>query len=170
MFSEEQEQEGRGRSAKKRAAQAVEELAQELADLPEAERRRLPAEAELAAEIALAAGTHGHGARKRQIKHLAGVLRRDGEAVEALRAHLDGLHGAQLAERRLLHELESLRERLCDPAQAEAALAAARRTCPEIDAAALSRLSLAAQGGDRRAYREIFRRLRDGRSPASSAD
>lgn len=170
MLDEVMEKEGRGRSAKKRVAQAVEALAQELVDLPEAERRRLPAPDELAAEIALAADTRSHSARKRQIKHLAGVLRRDDEAVEALRAHLDGLHGAQLAERKLLHELESLRDRLCDPTQAEAALAETRRTCPDIDAAALARLARAAQEGDRRAYREIFRRLRDGRSPASSPD
>jgi ribosome-associated protein len=164
MFTEEQEQEGRGRSAKKRAAQAVEATAQEVADLPEAERRKLPVPSELRAEIELAAATRGHGARKRQIKHLAGELRRREEELEALRAHLDGLHGAQLAERKAFHELEKLRDRLCDPEQFEAALAEAAHARPGADPGALARLARAAQGGDRRAFRELFRRLREGQA------
>ena len=81
-------QEGRGRSAKKREAKAVEHLAQRLADLPEAELARLPQEPELAREIELVRTTRGHSSRKRQIKHLAGYLRSHEEECDAIRSAL----------------------------------------------------------------------------------
>ena len=163
MDTEPKEWAGPSRSAKKRAAQEVEQLAHELAEMAEADWRKLPASPELREEILQARETHGHGARKRQIKHLAGVLRRDEEATAGLREFLDGHHARQLAEKRTFHELEELRDRLCDPALGEAALQEVGRRCPGADPAEIARLARAAQGkDDRRAYREIFRRLRDG--------
>jgi ribosome-associated protein len=154
---------GPSRSAKKRAAQQVEELAHELAEMAEAEWRKLPAPPELRDEIRQARETRGHGARKRQIKHLAGVLRRDEEETAALRDFLDGHHARQLAEKKTFHALEELRDRLCDPALFEAALQEVGRNCPGVDSAEIARLARLAQAGeDRRAYREIFRRLREG--------
>jgi ribosome-associated protein len=154
---------GPSRSAKKRAAHQVEEMAHELADMAEAEWRKLPASAELRDEIRQARETRGHGARKRQIKHLAGVLRRDEEETAVLRDFLDGRHALQLAEKKTFHTLEELRDRLCDPALFEAALQEVGRSCPGVDAAEIARLARVAQGSeDRRAYREIFRRLREG--------
>ena len=163
MDAEQKEWAGPSRSAKKRAAHQVEEMAHELADMAEAEWRKLPASAELRDEIRQARETRGHGARKRQIKHLAGVLRRDEEETAVLRDFLDGRHALQLAEKKTFHTLEELRDRLCDPALFEAALQEVGRSCPGVDAAEIARLARVAQGSeDRRAYREIFRRLRDG--------
>lgn len=157
---------GPSRSAKKRAAQQVELLAHELAEMAEADWRKLPASPELRDEIRQARETHGHGARKRQIKHLAGVLRRDEEKTAALRDFLDGHHARQLAEKKTFHTLEELRDRLCDPALYEAALQEVERSCPGADSAEIARLARVAQGSDdRRAYREIFRRLREGCAP-----
>lgn len=154
---------GPSRSAKKRAAHQVEEMAHELADMAEAEWRKLPASTELRDEIRQARETRGHGARKRQIKHLAGVLRRDEEETAALRDFLDGHHALQLAEKKTFHTLEVLRDRLCDPELFEAALQEVGRSCPGVDSAEIARLARAAQSSDdRRAYREIFRRLREG--------
>ncbi len=163
MDAEQQEWAGPSRSAKKRAAQEVEHLAHELTELAEAEWRKLPASAELREEMRLARETRGHGSRKRQLKHLAGVLRRNEGEAAALRAFLDGVHGEQLAEKKTFHVLEQLRDRLCDAERFEEALRELSVTCPGVDAAEISRLARAAQtGGDRRAFREIFRRLRDG--------
>jgi ribosome-associated protein len=163
MVTEQKEWAGPSRSAKKRAAHQIEELAFELAEMAEAEWRKLPASPELREEILQARETRGHGARKRQIKHLAGVLRRDEEETAALRDFLDGHHALQLAEKKTFHTLEELRDRLCDPVLFDAALQEVGRSCPGVDAAEIARLARLVQASeDRRAFREIFRRLREG--------
>lgn len=163
MDTEQKEWAGPSRSAKKRAAQEIEHLAHELADLAEAEWRKLPVSPELRDEIRQARETGGHSSRKRQIKHLAGVLRRDEDATAALRDYLNGQHARQLAEKKAFHGLEELRDRLCDPDLCTAALQEVGRCCPGADPAEIARLARAVHDSkDRRAYREIFRRLREG--------
>ena len=153
--------EGRGRSAKKREAKAVEQLAQRLADLPESELAALPQDPELAREIALVRSTSGHSSRKRQIKHLAGLLRRDDEKREKIAGALDNQVVSQRQEILAFHHLEELRDRLCSTATFETALAEVRSTYPQIDDAKLARLAGSVhEHGDKRAAREIFRRLR----------
>lgn len=161
---------GPSRSAKKRAAQEIEHLAHELADLAEAEWRKLPATPELRDEIRQARETSGHSSRKRQIKHLAGVLRRDEEATAALRDFLDGQHAQQLAEKKTFHALEELRDRLCNPELYATALQEVGQRYPGIDQAEIAHLARAVHDSkDRRAYREIFRRLREGCVPKRQA-
>ncbi|MEJ2200236.1 MAG: ribosome biogenesis factor YjgA [Desulfuromonadaceae bacterium] len=162
------------RSAKKRAAKEVEELARQLLELPDNAWNKLSTAEDIREEIALARQTQGHSSRKRQLKHLAGVLRRHEEEAEALRAFLDELHQVQRREKRDFHFLEQLRDRLCDPTQSDAALAEAVTVLPELDRAALARLARSAYThGDRRASREIFRRLKqawENRSGQQAAD
>jgi ribosome-associated protein len=153
--------EGRGRSARKREAKAVEQLAQRLADLPDAELARLPQDPELAREIALVRRTSGHSSRKRQIKHLAGLLRRDDERREKIALLLDDRAISQRRETLAFHHLEELRDRLCSAATFESALAEVRAAYPQIDDGRLARLAGSVhEHGDRRAAREIFRNLR----------
>lgn len=153
--------EGRGRSAKKRGAKAVEQLAQRLADLPAAEFARLPRDPELIKEIELTRSISGYSSRKRQIKHLAGVLRRHDEQREAIEATLDGQALTQRQETLAFHHLEELRDRLCSAATFTSALAEALASYPHIDAGKLTRLAGSVhEHGDKRAAREIFRRLR----------
>jgi ribosome-associated protein len=78
------------RSAKKRAAKAVEGLAWQLLKLPEAELKRLPISEEIRDELKRARETKEHGARKRQTKHLAKALRRGEKELEALQTFLGG--------------------------------------------------------------------------------
>lgn len=152
---------GPSRSAKKRAAKAVETIAAQLLELPEAAWSKAPAPDELREEIELARRTEGHGSRKRQMKHLAGVLRRHEDETEAIQAFLDGLHQSQLQEKQDFHLLEELRDRICDPQRSAAALAEAAASIPGLDRAALARLARAVHAGnDRKAFREIFRRLK----------
>ena len=153
--------EGRGRSAKKREAKAVEQLAQRLADLPESELATLPQDPELAREIALVRSTSGHSSRKRQIKHLAGLLRRDDETREKIAEALDCQAVSQRRDILAFHHLEDLRNRLCSAATVEKALAEVRSAYPQIDEGKLARLASSVhEHGDKRAAREIFRRLR----------
>lgn len=157
---EEQEQRV-SRSAKKREAKGVEALAMRLVELAEAEVKKLSVSAEVSDELKLARSAQGFGARKRQAKHLAGVLRKREDEVEAIRAHLDRLDQVQQGEIKDFHHLEQLRDRLCEKAAFDKALAQIRSEFPIIDAAALSRLAGSVhEHGDKRAFREIFKRLR----------
>jgi len=162
-FDEENEQcqEGRGRSAKKREAKAVEQLAQELSDLPETELAKLPMNAELAAEVAQARNTKGHSSRKRQVKHLAGFLRRHDEEREAIAEALEGQAVSQRQETLAFHHLEDLRDRLCSVASFEEAIAEVRASYPMVDDGKLARLARSVhENKDKKAAREIFRQLR----------
>lgn len=155
------QEEGRGRSARKREAKAVEQLAQRLADLPEAEVGRLELSEELSGELRLARTTQGHSSRKRQIKHLAGFLRRHEELREPLETALDGFSLAQQRETRAFHHLEQLRDQLCQVDSFQATLDKVMKRYPQIDANKLAGLANSVHAhNDKRAYREIFRRLR----------
>jgi len=161
-IEEEYKTEGRGRSAKKREAKAVEKLAERLVDLPETELPNLPLTDDIREELLQTRNTKGHSSRKRQLKHFAGLLRRDEEAREALQeamTQFDTKHGQETADH---HDLEKLRERLCSPPEHDAALREVAANFPAVDCKALQRLVKSVQhGGDKKAYREIFRRLRD---------
>jgi len=153
---------GRGRSAKKREAKAIEQMAVQLVELPETELPNLPLDDALRAELVDVRQTKGHGSRKRSLKHFAGLLRRDDEARERLQEALglfDAKHGQ---ETKVQHDLEKLRERLCSVDEQDAALSEVAEQFPTVDRKALQRLIKSVQlGKDKRAYREIFRRLRD---------
>lgn len=154
-------EEGRGRSAKKRAAKAVEQLAQKLTDLPEAELASLPRGPELTRELELARSTSGHSSRKRQVKHLAGFLRRHDEQREAIEAALEGQTVSRRRETLVFQHLEDLRDRLCTPEDFDAAMADIRSSYPLIDDRKLARLASSVhEHGDKKAAREIFRHLR----------
>jgi len=162
MVEEESIYDGPSRSAKKRAARGVEDLVWQLLELSATQVEKLPVPQDLRAELTKARQIKVHGARKRQAKYLAGLLRRDEEIVEAIRGYVDSLHQVHLQEQQVFHELEALRDRLCDVSQSSEALREAGERFPSLDAAHVSRL--AAQfhaGGDKRPYREIFKLLRE---------
>lgn len=162
-YDEEEEvrQEGRGRSAKKREAKAIEQMAQELADMSEIELAKLPMNDELAKEVELARNTKGHSSRKRQIKHLAGFLRKHEDGREAVATALEGHAVSQRQETLAFHHLEDLRDRLCETTSFDAALTEIRSLYPVIDDKKLARLARSVhENNDKKAAREIFRRLR----------
>ncbi|MDG5469283.1 ribosome biogenesis factor YjgA [Deltaproteobacteria bacterium IMCC39524] len=152
---------GRGRSAKKREAKAIEELAQRLTEITASELGKLPKSPELSTEIELARSTKGNSSRKRQIKHLAGMLRDHEEQRLAIEAALDGQSVSQRQETLAFHHLEELRDRICATETCEAALTEVRTTYPHLDAGKLARLARSVhEHSDKKAAREIFRRLR----------
>ena len=162
MVEEEHYYEGPSRSAKKRAAKGVEELAWQLLELSTSQLEKLPVPQEIRSELIKARQIKAHGARKRQAKFLAGLLRREDEVLEAARAYVDDLNQVHLQDQQVFHELESLRDRLCDAAQFPGALQEAIEMIPALDSALISKLaSQFHAGGDKRPYREIFKRLRE---------
>jgi len=149
------------RSAQKRDARAVEALARQLAELPEASFNHLPATEELREEILLARRTTAHGARKRQIKHLAALLRQRQEVAAELGAFVASLQRQQQVETEGFHRIEQLRDRLCQPATFAAALTEAKRDFPGLPEATISALARSVHhSGDRAAARKLFRLLR----------
>ena len=161
MDEQELIQEGRGRSAKKRAAKAVEDLARQLVELPDQALEGLPLTDAMRRELDQARATKGHSSRRRQIKHFAGCLRRDDDQREAIENALSGHQVEQARERHAFHSLEELRNRLCDAEQFAAALDEVASTLPTVDRNKLSRLARSVHAtGDKKAAREIFRRLR----------
>lgn len=149
------------KSALKRAAKEVEAVAEQLAVAADSVLAGLELPADLLEEVELARRTSAHGARKRQIKHLAARLRQRPEVVAAIQEHLLGQSERHWEEQRVFHQLEQWRDRLCDPDQAETALAELGERSSGLDFKELARLSRAAGHGDKAAARQIFRRLRD---------
>ena len=153
--------EGRGRTAAKRAAKAVEETARQLVELPEAELAKLPISDELRAELVAARKTTGRGGAKRQLKHFAGMLRRFEEERLELEAWLAGYHADHHREVQSFHGLETLRERLCDAQESERALAEVGKRWPRLNLRKLQGLIRSVQATrDKKAYRDIFRLLK----------
>jgi ribosome-associated protein len=151
------------RSAAKRWAQRVEELAARALDLSDSEVRHLRWPPELREELQLARRTRSHGARKRQIKHLAALLRRDEEALQGIEDALTLKDGRHLVQVQDFQQLEQLREQLCADQCVEDVLDEIRASFPACDTDKLGALAQSYRDtGDRRHYREIFRLLRAG--------
>ena len=152
---------GRGRSAKKREAKAIEELAQRLTEITASELGKLPKSPELSKEIEVARNTKGNSSRKRQIKHLAGLLRGHEEQRLAIEAALDGQSVIQRQESIAFHHLEELRDRLCVRETFAEALTEVRSLYPHLDDGKVTRLAGSVhEHNDKKAAREIFRLLR----------
>jgi len=157
----EDEHEGRGRTAKKRAARAVEALAVRMVETSDGICKRLPLTDELREELLFARSITARAARKREIKHLAALLRQDEESVAAIQAALDAVGRANRAERAAFQSIERLRDALCDPDEFAGAIERAVAELPGLDREAITGLAGSVhKTGDKRAFREIFRRLR----------
>jgi len=146
----------------KKLAKEVEDLAKQLVELPDAAFKHIELEDDLKEEVVLARETVGRGSHKRQIKHLAGVLRQRPVEVLRLKEAMVAQDQVALGDRRQFHQLEQLRDRLCDEKSFAAAFDEVLELCPNIDRKAISRMSRSVhQYADKRASRELFRRLRD---------
>lgn len=153
--------EGQSRSAKKRAAHAVEALAGRLVEAGGALCNRLPLPDELREELVLARRITARGGRKRQLKRLGALLRRDEATTAAVQAALDAVGRSNRAERELFHRIEAMRDGLCDPDLFAETIETAAAELPDLDRKELTRLARKVhQRGDKRASREIFRLLR----------
>ncbi len=148
------------RSARKRAAKQVEELAARLVEGPERWLAGLELPDDLADELAVARATRGHASRRREVRRLAALLRREPERVVQIERHLAGVDAVHNRDRRRFHRLEAWRDRLCCEEAAAEALAELRRSCPSLEHKELARLSRSACNGDRTAARALFRLLR----------
>ncbi|MBN8737394.1 MAG: DUF615 domain-containing protein [Xanthomonadales bacterium] len=154
------------RSARRREALDVLAFARQLSELPGARLDKLQLPDDVRDEIADVQRTPSHIAHKRQLAHLAKLMRaHDEEAFASARAALANDRGKNARETAALHRAEALREDLLGD-NADAALTAFITAHPGIDHQHLRALIRQARrereaNKPPRAQRELFRSLRD---------
>ena len=152
------------RSARRRDALDVLELAEALAGQSTAQLDRLGIDGGLRAEIGEAHRITSHIARKRQVHRIAKLMRGlDAAELDRLRDALRHDRDATARETARLHRLEAWRDHLL--AGGDAALAAFVDAHPGVDVTQVRRLVRQARGEAAaskppRAARELFRLLR----------
>lgn len=154
------------RSARRREALDVLAFARQLSELPAARLDTLGLPDAVREEIAEVQRTPSHIAHKRQLAHLAKLMRaHDEEEFAAARAALANDRATNAREAAVLHRLEDLRERLLGD-DGDAALTGFIAAHPGIDhqrLRALIRQSRREREANKppRAQRELFRLLRE---------
>jgi len=103
------------RSEKKRIFKQVKELAAEIADLSDKELKKFPGGPVLHDEILATRGLKG-GAKNRQIKYLAKVLRQG--SVEEVYQFVKDKKGSQLHTKKIFHAAERMRDSIINEAVA----------------------------------------------------
>ena len=101
------------RSEQKRTFRRIEEAAAELADLSNNDLKKFPGGKEITDEIMACRGLKG-GARNRQIKYLAKIMRQ--EPLDDIYTFLTDIKGSDLQKKGVLHEAERLRDTLINEA------------------------------------------------------
>ena len=148
------------RTQRKLAAEAVVELAHQLAALPETAFKGLPLPPEMRAEFEQVRKMKPTAARARQLRHLAGELRADDELQARLGTALSGKRRLSREEALRFQQREELRESLLDPHHGDTALYALAQRAPALDHAALhEQIARYRQTGDKKYFRAIFRLL-----------
>ncbi len=149
------------RSARKREAEALQALGEQIIRLPAAQFAELPLPDELRAAMLTARDLTRHGALRRQRQYVGKLMRNTD--VEPIRAALARLQQSDAAATARLHQLEHWRERLL--AEGDAALTELLDLHPAADRQQLRQLIRSArqeqtQGQPPRHARELFRYLR----------
>jgi ribosome-associated protein len=153
------------RSARRREALDVLALARQLAELPAVRLARLALPDGVREAIADVQRTPSHIAHKRELAHLAKVMRtHPPEAFAAARAVLANARGVAARDAAALQHVEAWRERLLGDA-GETALTEVIATHPALERQTLRNLIRQARreraaGHPPRAQRELFRYLR----------
>ncbi len=101
------------KSEKKRRAKGIEQMVNELVNLPASVINNLPCDQEMKHEIGKTKSLKG-GARKRQIKYITKLLRE--QPIEDLFLFLEEKKGSSLKQKRDFNELEHLRDSLINEA------------------------------------------------------
>lgn len=162
----------------KREAQALRDLGAELAELSGEQLIRLNLPAQLHEALMAALAIDAHGARKRQIKYIGGLLSRlDPEPIKEALARLQS---KSVQATRELHKIEQWRDRLL--AQGDGALRQLLEHYPAADSQALRQLIRNAQkehaaGKPPKSARLLFKAVKalllaenDGAAKPSEAD
>ena len=168
--SDEADHERPSRSARRREALDVLAFAKRLSELPPARIGKLDLPDDVREELAQVQRTPSHIAHKRQLAHLAKLMRaHDEEDFAPARAALANDRGKSARETAALHRTEALRETLLGD-NGDAALTSFIAENPGVDHQHLRALIRQARrerdtNKPPRAQRELFRLLREFESP-----
>jgi ribosome-associated protein len=149
------------KSQLKRESHALQELGEQLVELPQAKLAKIPMPDALAEAVALARKIKARGGRKRQLQYNRKVMRTiDAEPIEQALANLKDAAGKEAAK---FHRLEQWRDRLIE--EGDAALGELLDAFPTADRQHLRQLTRnaqreAAKNKPPKSAREIFRYLR----------
>lgn len=150
------------RTRKKKQAKEIDALAENLVNLGDKQFSQLELSEQVLHEAELARSTKGRSSQKRQLKHLSGMLRKSDGELEQIIEQMSRLDQVSRTEKKQFHQLEKLRDRLCQQDSFDKAFNEMLALVPDIDRKAISRLARSVhQHEDKRAYREIFKRLRE---------
>lgn len=150
------------KSQLKRESHALQELGEELVELPAAKLAKIPLPEELAEAVALARRIKARGGRKRQLQYIGKVMRKiDAEPIQQA---LSALKTDAIRETARLHRLEQWRDRLLE--EGDTALAELLDEYPAADRQHLRQLMRNAQREKKqnkppKSARELFRYLRE---------
>ncbi|KAF1725349.1 ribosome biogenesis factor YjgA [Pseudoxanthomonas japonensis] len=162
------------RTQQRGEALEIRSLAEKLVALPAAQLARLPIPEDLMPHIVETQRITSHIAHKRQLQFLAKQMRREeDEVLEAIRDAMDEGGEAARRETALLHQAEQWRDRLL--ADGDQALADLLDAFPTADRQKLRQLvrnatDEKAKNKPPRAFRELFREVRDVLSAADVRD
>src|SRR5262245_59729494 len=155
------DQERPSKGARKRASQELQDLGEELIDLPDALFDALPLPDNLRDAVLAARRFPSHGAQLRQRQYIGKLMRKidTDEIRSALQSHRQKVNAAT----RQFQRIEQWRERLLRDPSAVADLLA---TCPRVDGSLVQRLVASAteeakRGSPPRSARELFNYLRE---------
>ncbi|MCG6966000.1 MAG: DUF615 domain-containing protein [Chromatiaceae bacterium] len=143
------------KSARKREAEGLQSLADQMTGLSDKELVRLGVDAALRDALALVRPMRPSSARNRQLKHCVRFMDTDMAALDQVRAYLDNRHSQQVSANREFHVIERWRDRLLDEGDS-----------------ALEALLDERQGLDRQRVRQLYRdavREKETGKPAGAA-
>ena len=155
------EEEGRGRSKRKRHVRTFDVMALELLELSDERCGNMPITEELQEALHQARTTKSKSARRRQIRHLASLLRDRDEETEAIRCYLAGKPYVAVEGDESYRDLNALRETLCTAGNLQDALSEACDQLPYMDVALVTHLAKSLRESENdKAHRALFRELR----------
>lgn len=163
------------KSEKKRQFKHTEKVAAELVELSNNDLKAFPGSEELKQEIIATRGQKG-GARKRQVKYVAKVMRQ--EPLDEIYQFLESRKGSQLKTNQMFHEAERLRDAMINEAMDDFdhcrrehiswdmdwqsdEIEAAVRVCPELDESEVRKTVYSfVKTHNKMHYRELFRMIK----------
>lgn len=165
-FDPDEVYDGPSKSQIKREAEALQALGEALVKLPDAQFKRIELPDELRAAVADCRKITQNGALRRQKQYIGKLMRNIDPAP--IQAQLDVFNGVSAAENAKLHQAEKWREKLIADNEA---LTLFLNQFPAADATRLRQLirnarDEAARGKPPKAFRELFRAIRETMSQA----
>ncbi|GEC95075.1 UPF0307 protein [Zoogloea ramigera] len=167
---DEEEDLGPSKSAMKRASKALQDLGAELAELGKERLAKVPIDEDLRDAVKDYQRFTAHEAKRRQLQYIGRLMRN--VDPEPIRAALDAFKGVSAVETAKMHRLENMRTLLLED---EKFLHSIAETYPGADLQQLRVLRRNAikekeQNKPPRAYRELFRLLREIEEGAATRD